>query len=194
MRYPWTLGPLFVVACSTHPASVVDAGSSQQEALAKQPVAPVAEGLCKPIKRSLPRPSQGEASPCGKDVEGIDPGIKAVDYSNRPEQGFAGRTVHRSGQVDGAHFSGDPQSPMVTEETGCVSAECVRTLWHLAAGLYAEQRLGVVPTSKESVGYFITVEAEGSPGWVQLPLPPSTPSARAEQISKLIGEMDIGYW
>jgi hypothetical protein len=194
MRHYLLLGSLLLGACGSHPDSVVDAETSQQRAFVERPLLPFAEGLCKPVKRGLSRPGEGEESPCGKDVTGSDPGIRAVDFEHRPESGFAGRTVHPSGRVDGAHFSGDPQAPMVTEETGCVSADCVRTLWNLAAGLYAEQKLGVVPTANTSVGTFITVQADGVPGRIAFPLLPPAKSARAEQIAKHIGVMYIGYW
>ncbi len=78
-------------------------------------------------------------------------------------------------------------APMVTEEDGCVSEQCVQALWQAATGLYLEVTSNAVPAMPAiQEGASIGMSRDSGNGlsvkWLGV-----APSLRAQRVVELMG-------
>lgn len=189
------LAAVELVACA-RPPSIIDVPPEQLRARVALPLPPLSPGLCKATQRQLAMPDPEHPSAiCGNLVEGLEPAITSIGFDDVPGGGLAYRTVYRQGHVKGGHMSGSPESPTVTEEGGCVSADCVRALWRLAAEVMAEVKLKLVVSQPQGESYRqLELCDDDSCTRIIWTGEAQTLSSRVEALTSLMSAMEIGYW
>jgi len=183
--------PLVLLACE---GSGALSAEQWRVRLARAP-SPTAPELCKPAKRSLPRPIEGHPSPCVQTGVELAQGLTSVSYLMVPGNGMASRTVERDGYVHGDHMSGSPVAPSITEEGGCVAPACVAALWQLGIEVREELRQARLQSDPPSSNYQKLSICEKTDcvhfTWGS---GKAIPSARVEAITTLMSAMEVGYW
>lgn len=150
--------------------------------------APPPAGLCRPTSRE----------PGSVPAEERLPGpIRRVSILVEPaDGGMAHRDVEADGRVNGGHLSGDRGAPMVSQESGRVSAECVEAVWQAAARVVAAAA-GTDQGAPSSEGGTTTLRIilHGDDAVeVRWPFRQEPTQADARALVALLQEMGIGYW
>ncbi len=150
-------------------------------------------GLCAPTERHPGTPDQDAQCPSHGPAPTL--AFQEVGYAQRPlGSGFAGRTLRENGLVRGSHFSGGPgQPPMVSEEWGCVSRQCLEAVELVALHLRAERGATGALQSTPGASEFFATYRDGITTGVVLHGNEST-SPALQRLRALLSEMEVGYF
>ena len=177
------------VACRSRSDATGRSRSDPDEERVNAEGATFSPGLCKAV--SSDGKTTGEAGPCscGHDVAGLHPWITRVHYGFTSQHGGMSRLLWTNGCVMSS-YKRERTRPRVADEMGCVSADCVRAVWSLAAKVRGEssQRKPSGSPTDHQVWLNFTVQHEVGDG-VSWGLKDGAPTDATKRLAALMDAM-----